>query len=198
MPTTIHGAPAWAAPALARLQADGLRVEPWDDGAGDQPGSSRPPSPSGPTLYLVRPEANPPPCHDELEDWIRLPIDVDELRLRAGRLMARAQLLGAVPIDLDADGILRVGAHLVILSPLEARLVRLLLARRGELVTREQAVEAMWPDGPPADPRALDNRVKNLRARISDVPIRLSTVRARGLLLEWIVPSDGLGPLPAW
>jgi hypothetical protein len=181
------------------MQADGLRIEPWlDDAAGppghpDHPDDPAPRPATGPTLYLVPADADPPPCADELEDWIRLPIDIDELRLRADRLMARAQLLGAVPIDVDDDGVLRVGSRLVILSPLEARLVRLLLARRGELVTRDQAVAAMWPDGPPADPRALDNRVKNLRARISALPIRLSTVRARGLILEWVVPSDGLG-----
>ena len=43
---------------------------------------------------------------------------------------------------------------------------------------------AVWPQEPPDDPRALDNRVKAVRKRIEGTGLRIHTVRGRGLLLE--------------
>jgi DNA-binding response OmpR family regulator len=77
-----------------------------------------------------------------------------------------------------------VGEHIVILSEQEERLVRALADRPGQLVPRDELQLAVWPDGAPADPRALDNRVKTLRARLRGLPLRIHTIRGQGLLLE--------------
>jgi DNA-binding winged helix-turn-helix (wHTH) protein len=168
---------------LDRIAGRGISVQPWlstvqGQGSGDG-------DPPRPTLYLVEPGAPPPPTWGEVEDWVRLPLDLDELQARADRLHERAWVAGAVATEVDDDGILRVDRHLVILSPLEARLVRLLLARRGEVVGRDEAEASMWPDGPPDDQRAMDNRVKHLRRRLADLPLRIWTVRGRGYLIDW-------------
>jgi hypothetical protein len=136
-----------------------------------------------PVLFLVEPGCAPPACRD-LEDWVRIPIDVDELTARADRLVAWSRDLGAQATVVDEDDLLHVGADLVVLSPLEARLMRALIGSMGRLVPRAELVAAVWPDGPPADPRALDNRVKALRTRIAGVALRIHTVHGRGLVLE--------------
>jgi len=178
--------------ALAWASSHGIRVAPWPP-----PGpTGADPLPLDPTsdppeavLYLVAADAHPPVGWSELEDWVRLPAAPDEVFRRAERLLMRAAQAGARATSVDDDGLLQVGERRVVLSTIEARLMRLLLAHAGQLVTREEAVEVMWPDGPPQDPRALDNRLKSLRRRIETSSLRVHTIRTRGLLLEWRGPA---------
>jgi hypothetical protein len=139
--------------------------------------------PDHPILYLVEPGVEPPLC-TELEDWARLPIQVDEVIARADRLIARSRSAGTMFTRVDDDDVLRVGDDIVVLSLLEARLMRTLIDNLGSLVGRQALVEAIWLQGPPDDPRALDNRVKAVRKRIEGTGLRIHTVRGRGLLLE--------------
>lgn len=137
-----------------------------------------------PTLYLVPDEGPAPQGWGELEDWIRLPLDPDEIYTRADRLIARAAATGASRTYVDEDDVLRAGPLLVPLGRIEAQLVRILLDRVGTLVPREELEAALWPCEAPADPRALDNRLARLRRRIQPIPVELHTVRGRGFLLE--------------
>lgn len=136
-----------------------------------------------PVLYLVDIDAGPPYCAEH-EDWLRAPIDLGELTARADRLVARAAEHQDQAFVIDDDDVLHAGDELVILSQVEARILRPLIERIGDLVLRDDLIETVWPDGPPADERALDNRVKCLRQRLGAAPLRIHTVRGRGLLLE--------------
>ncbi|QXC59654.1 helix-turn-helix domain-containing protein [Aquihabitans sp. G128] len=140
--------------------------------------------PAHPTLYLLDPGVMPPMNWSALEDWVRLPAEASELYDRADRLLARAAMSGGFRTFVDDDDVLRVGARLVPLSPLEASLVRELLAHAGTLVRREALEEALWPDGSAPEARALDNRIKRLRRHLDGLPLRIHTVRARGFLIE--------------
>lgn len=142
-------------------------------------------------LYLVESHQEPPRSWGELEDWVRLPGDPDEVYERGDRLMVRAAQRGASWTYVDDDDILRVGTDLVPLSPLEAQLVRVLLARIDEVVHRAELEAALWPDGAPADTRALDNRLTRLRRRLGPLPMEIHTVRGRGFLLERSVHRSG-------
>ena len=164
---------------LSWIATRGVETKPWT--ANDSHPRSE--APDHPVLYLVEPDAAPPTC-DELEDWIRLPLEHDELIARTDRLVARALRSGAAYTRVDDDDVLRVGDDMVALSALEARLMRCLIEAMGTLVLRDDLTATVWPEGPPSDPRALDNRVKSLRKRLDGLPIRLHTVRGRGLLLE--------------
>jgi hypothetical protein len=144
--------------------------------------------PAQPTLYLVEQGGAPPSRCSELEDWVRLPSDRDELFHRADRLLARASAVGALPVSIDDDGVLRIDDVLLILSPCDARLLRALLADRGRVVTREECKVAIWPDGAPEREESLNNRVRSLRARLDGTPLRIHTVRQRGFVIER-VPS---------
>lgn len=164
--------------AVSWVESRGVEVRPW-------PATEAHPNVDHPVLYLVDLGAEPPHC-GPLEDWVREPVDADELFARADRLLVRGRELGASLIRVDDDGTLRVGDTIVILSDQEARLVRTLLDHMGQLVLREDLVAAVWPDAAPTDPRALDNRLKTLRQRLRDVPLTIHTVRGWGLLLEQV------------
>lgn len=165
------------APELAWLAACGVEV------VATVGGGRRVDGERVPRLHLVAEGERPPRC-GELEDWVRLPVDRDELLVRAERLLARAHPPAAPTIDVDGDGVVRCGGQIAIVGPQEAALLRLLVASGGRLVARASLVEQLWPDGAPHDPRALDNRVKALRQHLRAVPVRIHTVRGRGFLLE--------------
>jgi hypothetical protein len=94
-----------------------------------------------PRLLLVERGAPPIPT-DELEDWIRLPADDLDLRVRVEALRRRTDNDAvAVPL-LDDDGVLRVGDRWVSLPPVEARLTRALLERFGAVVSRDALGQA--------------------------------------------------------
>jgi DNA-binding winged helix-turn-helix (wHTH) protein len=135
-----------------------------------------------PRLLLVERGAPPIPT-DELEDWIRLPADDLDLRVRVEALRRRTDNdMGAVPL-LDDDGVLRLGDRWVSLPPVEARLTHALLDRFGAVVSRESLARAGWPGGSPGR-NALDVHVLRLRRRLSSLRLAIRTVRSRGYLLE--------------
>jgi two-component system OmpR family response regulator len=94
----------------------------------------------------------------------------------------------------DADDVLRVGNRLVVLSPIEARIMRILLESVGTVVSRERINREIWPWKEPTDFGTLNGRVKLLRAHIAKLPLRIHTVRRRGLLLEVAPSSNRLAP----
>lgn len=141
-----------------------------------------------PRLLLVERGAPPIPT-DELEDWIRLPADDLDLRVRVEALRRRTDGdTGTVPA-LDDDGVLRMGDRWVSLPPVEARLTRALLERFGAVVSRDALARSGWPAGSPGR-NALDVHVLRLRRRLAPLRLAIRTVRSRGYLLE---RADGAG-----
>ena len=136
-----------------------------------------------PRLLLLDADQAPPLVWDELEDWVRLPADDDELRLRADTLRRRAGPPSPPWPILDAEGILRDGATWVAIPPIEARILAPLLHTPGQVVPRLRALEAGWPGGAP-NSRLLDRRIMLLRGRIEPLGLVIRTVRGRGFLLE--------------
>jgi DNA-binding response OmpR family regulator len=131
-----------------------------------------------------------PVTTDDCEDWVRLPVSDAELRVRMATVAGRARRAAppVVPRP-DADGIVRTERGWVALPPLEARVVTLLAADAGRVVRRAALEEAGWPDGRPADPRALDGVVKRLRRRLAPLGLAIHTIAGRGFLLE--APPSG-------
>jgi two-component system OmpR family response regulator len=145
-----------------------------------------------PRLLLVERGAPPIPS-DELEDWIRLPAEDIDLRVRVEALRRRTDAAGDAVPQLDDDGVLRVGDRWVSLPPVEARLTAALLDRFGAVVSRESLARSGWPGGSPGR-NALDVHVLRLRRRLSPLRLAIRTVRSRGYLLERV---DGGGQVLA-
>ena len=136
-----------------------------------------------PRLLLVEDGHVPPYADDCLEDWVRVPADEAEVRLRIDGLAARSSRHVVEQPDLDPDGVLRFAASWVSLPPVEARLTRALVDKYGAVVGREALARAGWPDGAPGR-NALDVHVLRLRRRLATVGLSIRTVRSRGYLLE--------------
>jgi hypothetical protein len=135
-----------------------------------------------PRLLMVDPGVAAPVCDDVLEDWVRLPADVDDVASRTATLRRRAQSPPAAP-SIDDDGVVRMGARWAALPPVEARIMTALLQRFGAVVHRSELAEAGWPNGAPGR-NALDVHVLRLRRRIGDLGLSIRTVRSRGYLLD--------------
>jgi DNA-binding response OmpR family regulator len=136
-----------------------------------------------PRLLLV--EDGPPPHIDGdcLEDWIRVPADEADVRARVEALERRVDRHGLERPAMDDDGLLRFGGAWVSIPPVETRLLQSLLDRYGAVVSRDALARAGWPAGAPGR-NALDVHVLRLRRRISPLGLAITTVRARGYLLE--------------
>ena len=169
--------------ALSRAVAQGVAVRTWSDPLAVVPD----PYVHQPVLYTVAGDAPPPRGLGPLEDWVREPLDPDELSARIDRLLARARALGPVYVSFDPDGLLRLDHHILILSPTEAELMALLVPRLGEVVPREELVATVWP-GQEANLRLLNRHLVNLRKRLRGLPLTLHSVRAHGILLDKTAP----------
>lgn len=135
-----------------------------------------------PRLLLLSPGTPPPLTWDDGEDWVRLPADDDEIRARALHLVRHGTFAAPVPI-VDTDGIVRTASGLVAVSPLEAKILAVLLHRAGQAVDSATLVRAGWPNGN-GDVRPLAGRIRTLRLRLAPLGIRIETVRSIGYLLD--------------
>jgi DNA-binding response OmpR family regulator len=118
---------------------------------------------------------------DELEDWVRLPVDQGDIRVRVDTLARRAEQL-LVP-SIDSDDVVHYDGTLAPLSPVEARLARPLIERYRTVVSRSDLTRAAWSGDAPGR-NALDVHVSRLRRRLETAGLTLRTIRSRGYLLE--------------
>ena len=135
---------------------------------------------------LLVPQGVDPPVLDQLEDWMREPIDGDDLdarRAAVGRRVARHR-----PAAIDDDGLLRRGSQWRPLADLEIAALRPLLARPSTVVRRDALAERLWPGGDAAGTRRLDSLMQRLRRRAAPLGIHIRTVRSVGFLLEYAEP----------
>jgi two-component system phosphate regulon response regulator PhoB len=123
------------------------------------------------------------------DDYLTKPFSPEELVLRVGAVLRRlrAPAAAAGPM-LQAGGItINRGAHTVTadgtpvpLTPLEYRLLLLLLERRGRVQTRPQLLESVWESQPDIQTRTVDMHVQRLRAKLGAAGDQIETVRGFG------------------
>jgi DNA-binding response OmpR family regulator len=95
-----------------------------------------------------------------------------------------ASLEGMAPPVLDDDGLLRFAGRWVALSPVQARVVAVLIERFGQTVTTYAELrEAAW-GASARSPQALATLVKRLRRRIEPIGLDVLTIRLRGYVLD--------------
>ena len=135
-----------------------------------------------PRLLLIGPHTAPPDLADPLEDWVRLPVEADELELRLASLRARAALQPAKPV-IDDSGLLRSRGRFASLSPLEERLARPLLEHFEAVVPIDQLLDAGWPHGS-SNPDTLKVHISILRRKLLTLGLEITAVRGRGYILK--------------
>jgi DNA-binding response OmpR family regulator len=113
-----------------------------------------------------------------VDDYVTKPFSVRELLARIRAVLRRAQAQGALPSDLRFGNVTvdfrRYEAHKggqpVELTRKEFGLLRLLAARSGEVVTRDDLLNEVWGYNASPTTRTVDNHVASLRAKLEDDP----------------------------
>lgn len=95
--------------------------------------------------------------------------------------MAKDRVLrvGSVQFDLDSNRSFS-GDKEMQLTPLECRLLEVLMERRGRVQTRRQLLQAVWNTEARIETRTVDMHVARLRAKLGSAGDHLETVRGVG------------------
>ena len=112
------------------------------------------------------------------DDYITKPFSVRELLARIRAVLRRAQAQGALPAELRFDDVAvdfrryeaRKGTVPVDLTRKEFGLLRVLAARAGEVVTRDDLLNEVWGYDATPTTRTVDNHVASLRAKLEENP----------------------------
>jgi hypothetical protein len=140
-----------------------------------------------PRLLVVGHDEPAPIIVDDLEDWVRVPADRDDLETRRARLAARAATRLASTPRVDADGVLHFRDGRSELSPTDQALAEALIARLGEVVPFEALNQA---GGPTLRRGTLRVQLARLRTRLAPLGLEVRAVRSRGYLLR-VARRDG-------
>ena len=123
------------------------------------------------------------------DDYVTKPFGTRELRARIKALLRRSggeptedcRRFGDVEIDFGR-GEVRAAGKSVDLTPIEVRLLSVLIQARGRVLNREQLLDAAWGPGAFASARIVDNHIANLRRKIETDPAHPRHLRnVRGL-----------------
>ena len=143
-----------------------------------------------PRLLLLTADHPPPEHWDDLEDWIREPVDVADLEVRRETVRCRARQARRRPW-FDDTGLLRVGDGWVDLSPGQRPIARLLVDELDRVVRHEELATVCEAAGVSPHATALKAAMGRLERRLAPVGLRLRSIRGRGYLLELDDDTDG-------
>jgi DNA-binding response OmpR family regulator len=141
-----------------------------------------------PRLLLVASDALAPTCGECEEDWIRLPADDADVRVRLTSLTQRWARcgLGRDP-EIDLAGRIRFQGRWVALSRTEQNLARSLIEHMGSVVDHATLTSSTWPDGEDVPYGRLRVQILHVRRRLEPLGLSIRTVQGRGYVLE---PSE--------
>ncbi len=114
------------------------------------------------------------------DDYVTKPFSVPELLARIRSIFRRIQQskAGDLPDKLEFGGVsidfkrfeAQKGDHVLDLSRKEFGIVRLLAARLGEVVTRDELLDEVWGYDQYPTTRTVDNHIALLRSKLEDDP----------------------------
>jgi len=128
------------------------------------------------------------------DDYVTKPFSVPELLARIRAILRRVQPSTALPDHLGFDDVFvdfkcfqaRKGGQVMKLSRKEFGVLRLLAARIGKVVTRNELLDEVWGHECYPTTRTVDNHIASLRAKLEDDPSKpchLITVHGVGYKL---------------
>jgi two-component system, OmpR family, alkaline phosphatase synthesis response regulator PhoP len=134
------------------------------------------------------------------DDYVTKPFSILELLARVDAVRRRVLtarrdvpdadgpllMIGDVQIDTAAHAVTR-GGQVVSLRPMEYELLLALARRRGQVVSRQELLEAVWGYGHDVVSRTVDTHVRQLRQKLeddADAPQLILTVRKAGYRLR--------------
>jgi two-component system, OmpR family, response regulator len=126
------------------------------------------------------------------DDYLVKPFDFGELLARLRALIRRGPSERPVPLEVagvHADPVTRIvtwAGRSIELTPREYELLAFMLRRPGQVLSREQVLEGVWPNEPDPSPNLVDVYVGYLRRKLELPSDRrlIRTVRGTGFVLE--------------
>jgi len=126
------------------------------------------------------------------DDYVTKPFSLAVLRARIDALLRRGShsdhkaFAGDFMFDFEAMRFEKNG-QAVELSKTEARLLQLLFTNKGQTLTRERALSAIWPDGTEyVDENTLSVAVRRLRAKLENDPSNPKFIKTvHGIGYKW-------------
>jgi hypothetical protein len=143
-----------------------------------------------PRLLLVAADCLPPPQMDDLEDWLRDPIDPVDLMTRTDALRRRVTTRDRMPV-LDQHGLLHFDGRWVAISDAQLPIVQLLVDRIGELVPHDELFAAYSAAGFSTNTSSIRTALTRIRHRVATVGLCLRSARQKGVVLDIASRNDG-------
>jgi hypothetical protein len=140
---------------------------------------------AGRPCILVIAADEPVPPTASTEDWVREPVDPEELTVRAAALRRRAECGKAPTLD---DGLLVHDGAWAAIPPAQIRMVELLVERLGSVVRKEELAAAADATGASDHEQAVKAAMNRLAKRLAPLGLVLRSIRGRGYLLELADP----------
>jgi DNA-binding response OmpR family regulator len=114
------------------------------------------------------------------DDYVTKPFSVKELMARVRALLRRTQEASRLPTRLTFDDVeldfrsytARRQGHAIEMTRKEFATLRLLAARAGSVVTRDELLNEVWGYESSPVSRTVDNHIASLRAKLEAVPSR--------------------------
>lgn len=121
------------------------------------------------------------------DDYMVKPINVNEMVLRVGALLRRAQMInerrqviGNTVLECDSLTVI-TGEESVVLPQKEFMLLYKMASYPGKIFTRQQLMDEIWGYGNESDPHTVDVHIGRLRERFRDSKdFRIVTMRGVG------------------
>jgi DNA-binding response OmpR family regulator len=123
------------------------------------------------------------------DDYVTKPFSPMELCARIQAVLRRSQAaapevyrFGGMEVDFTR-GELRRGGRAADLTPIEFKMLAVFVRERGHVLTREQIMDKVWPQGIFCTDRVVDTHLSNLRKKIESDPAQpkfLISVRGLG------------------
>lgn len=122
------------------------------------------------------------------DDYVVKPFSPRELVLRAKTILRRGQMKqkprenlrsGDIEIDIPRHRV-SVGRKEIVLTPMEFKLLVILLERHGRVQSREQLLSDVWNIEADITTRTVDTHIKRLRQKLGKAGNSLLTIRGLG------------------
>jgi len=122
------------------------------------------------------------------DDYVTKPFSPRELRARIKAVLRRfddeaagVERFGDVEVDFERAEVRR-GGELIVVTALELKLLKVLLARRGRVFSRNQLIELAWEPGTNVTDRVVDTHILHLRQKVEPEPSEPRYIRGvRGI-----------------
>jgi two-component system, OmpR family, response regulator TctD len=128
--------------------------------------------------------------HEGADDFLAKPFQVPELEARLLALVRRARgsdrpRFACGPLTYDAASCqFRLHDEPLGLTPREHAVLRSLIQRSGEPLSKREILERVFPDEEDVQPEAIEVLIHRLRKRLDSTPVRIVTLRGLGYVLE--------------